>query len=71
MDPVSAFIELGQAGVVQLIVDLVISRALFIAREVVPEGKVRVLKLHEHFSRALIGIREHIRVLIELSVIIG
>ena len=71
MDPVSAFIELGQAGVVQLIVDLVISCALFIAREIKPEGEVRVLKLHEHFCRALIGVGQHVSILIELSVIIS
>ena len=71
MDDVSALKELGQAGVIELVVYFVIRGALFIACKIIAEGEVRVLELHENFRRTFIGIREHIGVLIEVSVLIG
>ena len=65
IDLVTAFVELGEAGVVEFVVYFLIRRALFVTGKVIAECEVRVLDLHEDFRRALISIRENISILIE------
>ena len=71
VDFVAPFEQLSQAGVVQLIVNLVVSGALLVACEVEAEVEIRILDLHQHFRRALISISEDIGVLIEIVALSG
>ena len=64
IDLVAALIQFRKACIVQLVVQFVISRALFIACEIIAEGEVRILDLHQDFRRALICITDHISVLV-------
>ncbi len=71
VDFVAPFEQLGKAGVVQLVVDLVVRGALLVACKVEAEVEIRILDLHQHFRRALISISEDIGVLIEVVVLSG
>ena len=62
--PVTALEQFGEAGIVKLVIYFVISRAFFVTCEIIAEGEIRVLNLHQGFRRAFIGISKYVCVLV-------
>ena len=66
VDLITALVEFGEAGIVELIIYLLIRLALLIAGKIIAESKIRIFDLHEDFCGAFISIREYICILIEV-----
>ena len=67
IDLIAAFVKLGEAGIIEVVVYFLIRFPLLVARKVIAECELGVLDLHENFRRTLIGIGKNIRVLIEVG----
>ena len=70
IDLIAPLEQFRKARVIQFIVYLVVCGALIVAGEIVSKRKIRVFGLHENFRGALIGIRQHICILVQVRLFI-